>query len=294
MMSAPSLERRELRYPVADGITIAADAWGDPRAQPVVLLHGGGQTRHAWGGAGEILARAGFHAIALDLRGHGESSWDPHGDYRLESHAADLHAVVRTLDRAPALVGASLGGMISLVYQGELYPDHARAVVLVDITPSPNREGVDRVIGFMKAHPDGFATLQDAARAVAGYLPHRPAPRSTRGLQKNLRQGADGRWRWHWDPALIDNVERRRASHESPDRLLHAARALSVPTLLVRGRRSDVVTEHGAREFLDLVTHAEYVDVEDAAHMVAGDDNDAFAGAIVEFLVRTLGTGSAT
>jgi pimeloyl-ACP methyl ester carboxylesterase len=177
--------------------------------------------------------------------------------------------------------------MISLVYQGELYPGRARAVVLVDITPRPNPEGVERVISFMKSHPDGFATLDDAARAVAAYLPHRRAPRSTRGLEKNLRQGADGRWRWHWDPALIDNVERRRASQESPNRLLDAARALIVPTLLVRGRRSDVVTEHGAREFLDLVSHAEYVDVEDAAHMVAGDDNDAFAIAIVEFLVRT-------
>jgi len=285
---ANPFSKHAVRYDVGDGVVIAADVWGDPAAFPVILLHGGGQTRHAWGGVGEILAQAGFYTIAIDLRGHGDSTWDPQGDYRLESHAADLHAVVSTLDQPPALVGASLGGMVSLVYQGELYPNHARAVVLVDITPRPNPEGVDRVIGFMKSHPDGFATLEDAARAVAAYLPHRPAPRSTRGLEKNLRQGADGRWRWHWDPALIDSVERRRASHESPNRLLDAARALSVPTLLVRGRRSDVVTEHGAREFLELVSHAEYVDVEDAAHMVAGDDNDAFASAIVEFLVRTL------
>ena len=288
-MHVATIPKREVRYAVGDDIFIAADVWGNPSAAPVILLHGGGQTRHAWGGAGEILARAGFHVISIDLRGHGDSTWDPHGNYQLESHAADLHAIVSTLQQPPALVGASLGGMISLVYQGELYPGHACAVVLVDITPRPNPEGVDRVIGFMKSHPEGFASLEDAARAVAAYLPHRPAPRSTRGLEKNLRQGPDGRWRWHWDPALIDNVERRRASHESPNRLLDAARTLSVPTLLVRGQRSDVVTEHGAREFMELVSHAEYVDVADAAHMVAGDDNDAFADAVVEFLVRTFG-----
>jgi len=286
-MPVAKTAKREARYSVGEGVVLAADMWGDADAPPVLLLHGGGQTRHAWGATGEILSRAGFHAIAVDLRGHGESSWDPSGDYRLESHAADVHAIVRTLTQPPAMVGASLGGMISLLYEGELYPGHACAVVLVDITPRPDPKGVERVIGFMKAHPEGFATLEDAARAVAEYLPHRRAPRSTEGLQKNLRQGRDGRWRWHWDPALIDNVERRRASHESPDRLVDAARALGVPTLLVHGHQSDVVTEHGAREFLDLVSHAEYVSVADAAHMVAGDDNDAFAGAILDFLVRT-------
>jgi non-heme chloroperoxidase len=287
-MTTSNPVKREVRYPVTGANTLVGDAWGDPDAPPVVLLHGGGQTRHAWGGVGAILARNGFYALALDLRGHGDSSWDTSGDYRLESHAADLHCVVSTLARPPALVGASLGGMISLLYQGELYPGHVRAVVLVDITPNPDPKGVDRVIAFMKAHPDGFATLDDAANAVAGYLPHRPAPPSSRGLQKNLRRGSDGRWRWHWDPALIGSVERRRASNDRPERLLDAARALEVPTLLVRGSRSDVVTEAGAREFLDLVSHAEYVDVEDAAHMVAGDDNDAFADAIVTFLLRVL------
>ena len=130
-------EKREIRYRVGSGMVLAADAWGDPEAQPVLLLHGGGQTRHAWGGAGAALARCGFHAIAVDLRGHGESTWDPAGDYRLESYARDLHGIVQTLEQPPALVGASLGGMVSLVYHGELYPGRARALVLVDITPQP-------------------------------------------------------------------------------------------------------------------------------------------------------------
>jgi len=288
---AGKIGKREIRYRVGTGMVLAADAWGDPDAPPVLLLHGGGQTRHAWGGAGASLAQAGFHAIAVDLRGHGDSNWDPAGDYRLESYARDIHGIVQTLEQPPALVGASLGGMVSLVYHGELYPGRARALVLVDITPQPEPDGVARVIAFMKAHPDGFATLEDAAAAVAGYLPHRPAPRDTRGLEKNLRLGDDGRWRWHWDPALLESVERRRMNYEHPTRLVDAARALQVPTLLVRGLRSDVVSERSAREFLDLVSHAELVDVAGAAHMVAGDSNDSFADAVVEFLTRTLASG---
>jgi pimeloyl-ACP methyl ester carboxylesterase len=283
-----SFPRRDLRYDVGSGMVLAADAWGTPADPPVILLHGGGQTRHAWGGTGQALARAGFHAISVDLRGHGESGWDSEGDYRLECHAEDLRGIVRTLDQRPALVGASLGGMVSLIYEGELYPRSARAIVFVDITPRPEREGVERVLAFMRAHPEGFASVADAARAVSAYLPHRPPPSDTRGLERNLRLGEDGRWRWHWDPALLEGIDRRRQSSNYPDRLLDAARAISVPTMLVRGRMSDVVSEQSAREFLDLVPHAEYVDVADAAHMVAGDSNDAFSGAVVGFLSRTL------
>src|SRR6185295_14867023 len=139
-MNAAAIERRDLRYDVGTGMVLAAHAWGDPAAPPVILLHGGGQTRHAWGGAGQALARAGFHSICVDLRGHGESAWHSEGDYRLECHAEDLHGIVQTLGQRPALVGASLGGMVSLVYEGELYPGSARAIVFVDITPSPERE----------------------------------------------------------------------------------------------------------------------------------------------------------
>jgi non-heme chloroperoxidase len=272
---------------------LAADDWGDRLAPPVILLHGGGQTRHAWGGAGEALARAGFHAISVDLRGHGESTWDPAGDYRLEGHAQDLHDIIQTLEQRPALVGASLGGMVSLLYEGELYPGRIGAVVFVDITPRPEPEGVERVISFMRAHPNGFASIEEASRAVAAYLPHRRVPPDTRGLERNLRLGEDGRWRWHWDPALLTGIERRRESQGYPERLFAAARAINVPALLVRGRMSDVVSERSAREFLDVVPHAEYVDVADAAHMVAGDSNDSFTEAIVDFLSRTLAPSTA-
>jgi non-heme chloroperoxidase len=244
---------------------------------------GGGQTRHAWGGTAGALAARGWYALALDLRGHGESDWARDGDYRLEAFVADLRAVAAALVHRPVVVGASLGGLAALVAEGEAEGPVAAALVLVDIAPQVQPAGVDRIVAFMTAYPDGFGSLEEAAGAVASYVPHRPRPRDLSGLAKNLRRGADGRWRWHWDPRIMTG-ERRINATRDPLRLEGAARALRIPTLLVRGRTSDLVAEEDARAFLALVPQARYADVSGAGHMVAGDQNDPFTAAVVEFL----------
>jgi pimeloyl-ACP methyl ester carboxylesterase len=282
-------DRRRVSFDVGP-LRLAGDAYGDPSAPPVLLLHGGGQTRHAWGGTAAALARHGRHAVSIDLRGHGDSGWDAQADYSVDAFARDLRAVARQLPAKPAVVGASLGGLAALVAQGESDDPPASAVVLVDIAPRVDPIGVTRIIEFMKARPDGFASLEEAADAVASYVPHRPRPRDLNGLKKNLRLGADGRYRWHWDPRFMHG-DRRAGAIQDPDRLERAARALRVPTLLVRGRQSDVVSEDGARAFLTLVPHARYADVSGAGHMVAGDRNDPFTAAVVRFLAEVDGRG---
>jgi pimeloyl-ACP methyl ester carboxylesterase len=263
------------------GIHLRGDQVGD--GPPVLLLHGGGQTRHAWSGAAEALAAQGFCATTVDLRGHGDSQWAPDGDYSYDAFADDVIALCEHLER-PAVVGASLGGLAALEATGRRN-DVVAALVLVDITPRLEATGVTRILSFMGERPDGFASLDEAADAIAAYLPHRPRPADPAGLAKNLRLGADGRWRWHWDPRFLSSDRRPNAAHRA-DELMDRARALTIPTLLVRGRMSDIVSEDGAREFLAAVPHAEYVDIGDAGHMVAGDRNDVFAGAVVEFLGR--------
>src|SRR5262245_48550913 len=281
-------DKHRVSYDVGP-LRIIGDAYGDPASPPVLLLHGGGQTRHAWGGTAAALAAAGRHAISLDLRGHGDSGWDPDADYSVDAFARDLCAVARQLPSRPAVVGASLGGLAALVAQGESTDPPASAIVLVDIAPRVDPVGVERIIEFMTGNPQGFASLEEAADAVAAYLPHRTRPRDLNGLRKNLRLGGDGRYRWHWDPRFMHG-DRRPGAARDPERLEAAARALRVPTLLVRGRLSDVVAEDGARAFLDLVPHARYVDVSGAGHMVAGDRNDRFTEAVVRFLAEVDGS----
>jgi non-heme chloroperoxidase len=280
-----------LRLPGHGGLALAADAWGDPAGRPVLLLHGGGQTRHAWGGTAEALAREGFYAVCVDLRGHGESDWCAEGRYELSAFAEDVRAAAAELGGRPVLVGASLGGMASLVAQAESGGSLASALVLVDIAPRIEAEGASRIVSFMTHRPEGFASLEEAAESIAGFLPHRGRPRDLEGLRKNLRLGADGRWRWHWDPRFLTRVGSE-SKVVQPDRLRAAARTLRVPTLLVRGRLSDILSEAGAREFLELVPHARYVDVSQAGHMVAGDRNDAFSAAVVGFLRECAGAAA--
>lgn len=279
--TAPAPRRIEL--PGRDGLVLAGDAWGDPAAPPVLLLHGGGQTRHAWGGTAETIARDGWYALSLDLRGHGESGWAPDGDYSMDAFLADLRAVLARIGQPAVLVGASLGGLTALLAAGESDPDRFRALVLVDVAARIERDGAQRIIAFMQARPEGFASLDEAADAVASYLPHRRRPRDLSGLERNLRRGPDGRWRWHWDPAFLVPGRGPRPGQD-PERLERAARRLRMPTLLVRGRLSDLLSEEGARHFLALAPHARFADVREAGHMVAGDRNDLFTDAVLGFL----------
>ncbi len=274
-----------------DGLRLRADEFGDPADPPVILLHGGGQTRFAWGTTAQVLADRGWHAYRVDLRGHGESDWPDDADYSLDAFAGDVLAIAAEMPQLPVLVGASLGGVASLTAIGESPTPIARALVLVDVAPTIEPAGAQRIGAFMSEHlEDGFASLDEVADAVAAYNPHRPRPTDLSGLKKNVRQREDGRWVWHWDPRFMSGKlgarDETRASLVHPDRLKIAARAITVPVLLVRGRVSDLLSEEGAQELLTLVPHAEFVDVEGAGHMVAGDRNDVFNDAITGFLDR--------
>jgi len=273
-----------------DGNRLAADAAGDPAAPPAVLLHGGGQTRHSWGTTLASLGDRGWRVYEVDLRGHGDSDWAADGDYTLDAFAGDVLAIGEQLGTPPVLVGASLGGLASLAAIGE-HPERtvARALVLVDVAPRVEEVGRMRIGTFMIEHMEsGFGSLDEVADAIAAYNPHRPRPTNLEGLKKNLRQRDNGRWYWHWDPAFISGKmggeDETRASLVDPVRLSQAARGVHLPTLLVRGRVSDLLSEEGAQELLQLVPHARLVDVAGAGHMVAGDRNDLFNDAVVEFL----------
>lgn len=280
-MSQPEFESR--RYSGDGDVELAADVGGDPSAPTVILMHGGGQTRHSWGGAMRDLVRRGYHVINLDARGHGESSWAPDGDYSFGTQARDIERIIATLRSKPALVGASMGGGTSLILTGVHAPAAAAALVLVDIVPHMDAAGSAKIRRFMASHPQGFATIEEAAEAVRAYNPHRPPPKDHSGLMRNLRRHADGRLHWHWDPRLItgpDGVEPPLPVEE----LATAAEHVRIPTLLVRGLKSDIVTDEGVADLRRRIPQVEVCDVAGAGHMVAGDRNDAFNAGIFEFL----------
>ena len=267
-----------------EGVRLVGDVFGEPSDPPVLFLHGGGQTRFAWGRSAANVAAQGWRTVTLDLRGHGESDWAPNGDYSFTAFGADCLAVVDALGAPPVLVGASLGGMSALLAEGTSDRPVSVGLVLVDITAKTNPEGIERISAFMRSGLGGFGSLEDAADAIAAYTPHRPRRVNPEGLRKVLRQ-RDGRWYWHWDPAFILRPER---TEVVPDRLLGlldvAMDNISVPTLLVRGLLSDVVSQEGVDDLLARIPGSTVVDVDGAAHMIAGDRNDVFSDAVIDFL----------
>jgi pimeloyl-ACP methyl ester carboxylesterase len=264
-----------------DGVALAASAAG-PLGGPIDVLfaHGFGQTRQAWTRSMQALSVAGFGSAAYDLRGHGQSGRNPDDRrYSIEQFIGDAVSVRRTLKQPPVLVGASMGGLIGLAAQSR-GADFA-GLVLVDVTPRWETAGMQRILAFMGAHPDGFDDHEHAASEIAAYLPHRREKKTPSDLAHLLVRGEDGRLRWHWDPRLLHDLADS-AKHQ--DELAEAARSIDIPVLLVSGGRSDLVSKETVAHFLELVPHTAHVQLPEATHMVAGDDNDAFTRAIIEFL----------
>lgn len=290
MTGIASIDRQ---FQGSGGLMLAASTWGDEADPPVLLLHGAGQSRHAWRHTGRALAEAGRYAIAVDHRGHGDSDWPELAEYEFSHYGDDVEQLLEQLAAPPVVIGASLGGIAALTAQSRSIEQRYESLVLVDVTPAMQFSGVRRVLAFMAAHPEGFGTLEQASAAIAEYT-GRPRPATPEGLRSVLRADAEsGRWRWHWDPRFLDGkLQVLDEAHgelraEQVRRELEAAAAnVRVPTLVVRGERSDLVTPEAVRALVDIIPGARYIDVADAGHMVAGDDNDRFTAAVVRFLLE--------
>ncbi|MFZ9395346.1 MAG: alpha/beta fold hydrolase [Erythrobacter sp.] len=277
------------RLVASDGVALACDVGGPDGAPLVLLMHGGGQTRHSWAGAMRALIGAGYRVVNLDSRGHGESDWSASRAYSIDDRIKDIHAAVDGCGVPFAMVGASMGGLTSIHAVGEgLRP---AALVLVDIVPDMEPKGVDRIVGFMNAHLGGFASLDEAADAVASYYPERPRPKDPSGLMKNLRLRDDGRLYWHWDPVMFQVEDPSRFRDPLERSTARLGQTPDVPVLVVRGQLSDIVSDASIAAFQAKVPHAEAIDVSGAGHMVAGDKNDAFNAAVTGFLGRHLPLG---
>jgi pimeloyl-ACP methyl ester carboxylesterase len=291
-VSTTHSEPQTVRFHGVDGLVLVADEWNhgaataatsDGALASILMLHGGGQNRFSWKNTGQILADAGFHVVALDSRGHGDSDRSPDATYTVDALCADVLQVLDQIGRPVILIGASMGGMTGLLVADAAGPEKVTKLVLVDVVPRYEKDGSARIRDFMFSHVHGFESLDEAANAVAAYLPHRTKPRSPEGLKKNLRH-RDGRWYWHWDPKFLTAPADNAFVRE--EKLERAAIDLTIPILLIRGKLSDVVSMEGVRDFLEKVPRTEFVELSDAGHTAAGDDNDAFSEVVVQFVSR--------
>lgn len=273
------------RLTTPSGITVEFDLWGKIKRDAILLLHGGGQTRHSWNATAEKITQVDGCAITMDLRGHGDSDWSHEGDYELSDFSEDVAFLIDTLEIQPSLVGASLGGLVGIYLEGRYSPGSISALVLVDIVPNINVLGAEKIKDFMLEHSKtGFTSLSEVSDILSEYNPHREKSSDLEGLKKNLRKRGE-KWFWHWDPLFISSERgKENPDMRNPELLNELCSNISVPLLLVRGKLSDLVTEIQVREFLERFPEASFADVSGAGHMVVGDKNDAFANEVIEFL----------
>ena len=265
-----------------DGLELAADAYGPGDGIPVLFFHGGGQSRRSWRGAAHRVGAAGYRGITVDLRGHGESDWASDGDYLLDAYARDVEALIDGFDRPVVLVGASRGGQSALV-GGSRRPGRVHLVMLADVAPLLRDEGVDDIRGFFQASERGFASVDQAADALAHHLGQRRLADAT-GLAKAMRVGSDGRLYWQWDPKTVSPHFLNPPSEGMA--LEQAAGLISAPVMLVRAELSTIVSEQSVARFRALTPQLEVIVARGVGHMFTGDRNDAFAETLLDRLDR--------
>lgn len=275
----PDLTSRIVRL-AGDGLELAGEAYGDPAAAPVLFFHGGGQSRSAWRGSARILGDAGYHAITFDLRGHGDSEWAADGDYLLDAFGRDVERLLFRFDRPVALVGASRGGQAALV-GGSRHPERVRLIMLADVAPMMRDSGIDGIRAFFACSADGFASLHEAADALAQHLGQPRLPDPSR-LGRAMRRDKHGRWHWHWDPAIGKNEFLHPPSEGQA--VLDAAGRTRSPLILVRAEHSHLVTDEGVAAFKRLAPQLEVTVAKGAGHMFTADRNDQFAADLLRQL----------
>ncbi|MDB5420723.1 MAG: hypothetical protein JWR59_670, partial [Brevundimonas sp.] len=176
------------------GIELVAEVWGSDEDPAVLLLHGGGQSRHSWRAAAETLATAGRYVLAFDARGHGDSGWPADGRYDLEAEIGDVKAILAQMSSRPVVIGATRGAMIALAALGEAGPALASGLIIVDASPWLDVDEARRVSALLGANTEGFASIEEAVAASLKLSPGREAPTDLEAVRARMRQDEAGRY----------------------------------------------------------------------------------------------------
>jgi flavin reductase (DIM6/NTAB) family NADH-FMN oxidoreductase RutF/predicted alpha/beta hydrolase len=264
------------------GVRIVGDAFGDPGDPPVVLVPATAQTKEMWHAAAQALARAGRHAICVDLRGHGRSDAAPDGRYDLDAYAADLRAILGQLPSRAAVVAVGASGLATIVAVGEHPTPLVSALVLVGVTAWVDPDVVTRIRAAMGRRKDSFADADAAVAAVAALHPFEPAPTATERLLTAFEIGPDGRYRWRGDHRVIGAIDVRAEAA----RVEAASARIAAPTAIVRGSANESVSAEAVRKLQALIPAAESFEIEGGGHYVFVDREDAFNAALLDFLER--------
>lgn len=257
---------------------------------PLVLLHGLGNEAHLWDDFVPSVAPH-YRVLALDLRGHGDSDWDPEARYDAQSMTDDLEAVLDALaiDRF-VLLGFSMGGRVAMTFAGR-HPERLAGLVIADIGPEVDARGVLRISGEMAARQAPvFADVQEYAAMLSLNYPGGQPQAILRMAEFGLRRRDDGLFELKMDPALrgarpTDEVARAKEEAFIQEQW-DALAKLPCATLVVRGAASDILSPEVADKMVDeVLQNGRLAIVPQAAHSIMTDNPKGFEEAVCAFVL---------
>ena len=265
----------------ANGINLHYLDWGNEGKTDVVLAHGLRGHGHSWDDVSAAICQD-FHVMAVDQRGRGETDWAKDGDYSTEAYVADLEGFCQAVGLTSfILVGHSMGGRNSMSFASQ-HPEMLQKLVIVDVGPTMDPRGGDRIKQEIINVPEEFDTFE----AVVEYMTKQNRFASDvvmrRRLQYATKQLANGKFGWRYDLAIR---EQRRQGISAPSAdLWPEIIKITCPTLIIRGKESDLLAPDTAQRMLDTMPDAKLSEVPRAGHMVFEDNPTDFIAAIKAFL----------
>ena len=259
----------------ADGPRLHYLDWGNSGARPMVLLHGLQDSARSWDYFAANM-RSDYHVLALDQRGHGDSQWADEDRYRLRDCIGDVEALVGQLGLSDmVLVGHSAGGRNAFIYAIN-HPELLRALVVVDIDPDAINPESQEMLRRYDSEPDEWESLEAVIERLRSRQPNSTEAMLSHQATHMTREAAGGKRVWKRDRKLL-------AAYERPDLWAEWSR-ISCPTLVVRGRQSDLLTHEVAVKMREAIPRARLAELDGGGHWFYQEFPGAFETTVRWFL----------
>jgi esterase len=269
------LMQPESKFITVNGLKLHYLHWGNPRTAPMLLLHGLCSNAHYW----DFFARSmepDSQVLAVDQRGHGDSSWAE--SYSFREYIHDLEAFVAELElNNMVLIGHSMGGINAIIYAAR-HPDQVDRLVIVDIGPEIAAAGAERMQKEWANEPESFSSEEAAIQYKRQIQPRYSDAFIRHHMKHSLKHDAAGRLVFKYDKALF------KTELTSPEWLWEYVEQVICPTLIVHGEESDFLLAGAAKSLGSTLAFGSVVDIEHASHSVPGDNPEAFEAAVRQFL----------
>jgi pimeloyl-ACP methyl ester carboxylesterase len=271
-------------FVTVNGLRIHYVEWGPPgppgtrgaARPPLVLIHGLDRVARTFDHVAPHFASR-FRVIAYDMRGHGDSDWDPQARYVVEDHVTDLEGLAQQLGlRDITLWGNSTGGRVAQVFAGK-HPDLVARVISEDVGPERPQQISDAYLRRVKQEAPGWATeeeliavlLKGAGASEAVVRPY---------VRYGTKRRADGRVVWKRDPNLVKGFV-------ATD-LWQYVRNIRAPILYVLGGRSKIVPPETQEQLRTTLPRARIVTIPDTGHYPSDEKPQEFLAIVDRFLAE--------